>query len=85
MVRPGDSRYHGIQRKQKIIICAVLLQAIRPFEVTHDVTSMVKLTGLSPEDRSREGIFLSFQYPVEIPGVSMVNFLRAALNEQQEI
>jgi Fe-S cluster assembly ATP-binding protein len=38
------------------------------------------LFALSAEDRSREGIFLSFQYPVEIPGVSMVNFMRAAVN-----
>ena len=38
------------------------------------------LLALSPEDRSLEGIFLSFQYPVEIPGVSMVNFMRAAVN-----
>jgi Fe-S cluster assembly ATP-binding protein len=38
------------------------------------------LTELSPEDRAREGIFLGFQYPVEIPGVSMVNFLRTSLN-----
>ena len=38
------------------------------------------LLDLSPEERSREGIFLSFQYPVEIPGVSMVNFMRAAVN-----
>ena len=37
-----------------------------------------------PEDRSREGIFLSFQYPVEIPGVSMVNFMRTALNEHRK-
>ncbi len=36
---------------------------------------------MSPEDRAREGLFLSFQYPVEIPGVSMVNFMRTALNE----
>ena len=36
------------------------------------------LLSLSPEDRSHEGLFLSFQYPVEIPGVSMVNFMRAA-------
>jgi len=36
------------------------------------------------EDRSREGIFLGFQYPVEIPGVSMVNFMRAALNEHRK-
>ena len=42
------------------------------------------LLDLEPEDRSREGIFLSFQYPVEIPGVSMVNFMRAAVNEQRK-
>jgi len=42
------------------------------------------LLALSPENRSREGIFLSFQYPVEIPGVSMVNFMRAAVNAQRE-
>ena len=41
------------------------------------------LLALSPEDRSHEGIFLSFQYPVEIPGVSMVNFMRAAVNAQR--
>lgn len=39
---------------------------------------------LAPEERSRAGIFLSFQYPVEIPGVSMVNFMRAALNEHRK-
>jgi len=39
---------------------------------------------LTPEDRSREGIFLSFQYPVEIPGVSMVNFMRTAVNEHRK-
>ncbi|MDR1980427.1 MAG: Fe-S cluster assembly ATPase SufC [Tannerellaceae bacterium] len=38
----------------------------------------------SPEERSLEGIFLSFQYPVEIPGVSMVNFMRTAINEQRK-
>ena len=42
------------------------------------------LLTLSPEDRSHEGLFLSFQYPVEIPGVSMVNFMRAAVNEQRK-
>lgn len=39
------------------------------------------LLALSPEDRAREGIFLAFQYPVEIPGVSSTNFLRTALNQ----
>ncbi len=42
------------------------------------------LTLLTPEERALKGIFLSFQYPVEIPGVSMVNFLRAAVNEQRK-
>jgi len=42
------------------------------------------LLELSTEDRAREGLFLAFQYPVEIPGVSNVNFLRTALNEIRE-
>ena len=42
------------------------------------------LLALSPEDRAHEGIFLSFQYPVEIPGVSMVNFMRTAMNEKRK-
>ncbi len=37
-----------------------------------------------PEKRANEGIFLSFQYPIEIPGVSMTNFMRTALNAQRE-
>jgi Fe-S cluster assembly ATP-binding protein len=39
------------------------------------------LLELSPEDRAREGVFLAFQYPVEIPGVSNINFLKTAINE----
>ena len=39
------------------------------------------LLDLSPEDRAREGMFLAFQYPVEIPGVSNINFLKTAINE----
>lgn len=42
------------------------------------------LLSLSPEDRSHEGLFLSFQYPVEIPGVSMTNFMRAAINAKRK-
>ena len=42
------------------------------------------LLELPAEDRAREGIFLSFQYPVEIPGVSTVNFLKTAVNEQRK-
>lgn len=44
----------------------------------------VDLLGLSPEDRSHEGLFLSFQYPVEIPGVSMANFMKAAINAKRK-
>jgi Fe-S cluster assembly ATP-binding protein len=42
------------------------------------------LLAMAPENRSHEGLFLSFQYPVEIPGVSMVNFMRAAVNEKRK-
>ena len=44
----------------------------------------VDLLSLSPEDRSHEGLFLSFQYPVEIPGVTMVNFMRSAVNAKRK-
>lgn len=56
------------------------------FEVTEgEVTFQEKnLLEMSPEQRSCEGLFLSFQYPVEIPGVSMVNFMRAAVNEHRK-
>ena len=42
------------------------------------------LLAMKPEDRAHEGLFLSFQYPVEIPGVSMVNFMRTAINEKRK-
>lgn len=42
------------------------------------------LIEMSPEERAHKGIFLGFQYPVEIPGVSMVNFLKTAVNEQRK-
>lgn len=42
------------------------------------------LLAMPPEERSHEGLFLGFQYPVEIPGVSMVNFMRAAVNAKRE-
>ncbi|MDD5506825.1 MAG: Fe-S cluster assembly ATPase SufC [Bacteroidales bacterium] len=42
------------------------------------------LLALSPEERASEGLFLGFQYPVEIPGVSMTNFIRTAINEQRK-
>ncbi|MDY6205223.1 MAG: Fe-S cluster assembly ATPase SufC [Prevotella sp.] len=56
------------------------------FEVTAgSVTFNGKdLLDMKPEDRANEGIFLSFQYPVEIPGVSMINFLKTAINEKRK-
>ena len=56
------------------------------FEVTKGSVTFEgqNLLELSPEDRSHAGLFLSFQYPVEIPGVSMVNFMRAAVNEKRK-
>jgi len=56
------------------------------FDVTHGKVNFKgkDLLELVPEDRAREGIFLGFQYPVEIPGVSMVNFLRTAINEKRK-
>lgn len=56
------------------------------YEVTQgEVTFNGKdLLAMAPEDRAHEGLFLSFQYPVEIPGVPMTNFMRAAINEKRK-
>ena len=56
------------------------------FEVTEGSVTFEgqDLLELEPEERAHLGLFLSFQYPVEIPGVSMVNFMRAALNERRK-
>lgn len=50
-------------------------------EVTFDGKNMLEM---SPEERSWAGLFLSFQYPIEIPGVSNVNFMKSAINEHRE-
>ena len=65
---------------------ASVLTGILKFEVTRGSVEFKgkDLLELEPDERAKEGIFLSFQYPVEIPGVSMVNFMRAALNEQRK-
>ncbi|WP_373820545.1 ATP-binding cassette domain-containing protein, partial [Porphyromonas loveana] len=56
------------------------------FEVTEGEVSFngIDILELAPEERAHLGLFLSFQYPVEIPGVSMVNFMRAAVNEHRK-
>jgi Fe-S cluster assembly ATP-binding protein len=56
------------------------------YEVTSGSISFLEedIEDLSPEERSWKGMFLAFQYPVEIPGVSNINFLRTALNERNK-
>jgi len=56
------------------------------FEITkgHVVYLGEDLLEMSPEDRARKGLFLGFQYPVEIPGVSLVNFMKTAVNEHRK-
>lgn len=62
---------------------ASVLAGREDYEVTAGSVDFdgANLLELSTEDRAREGLFLAFQYPVEIPGVSNINFLRTALNE----
>lgn len=62
---------------------ASVLAGREEFEVTKGevIYNGKNLLELAPEDRAREGIFLAFQYPVEIPGVSNTNFLKTAINE----
>jgi Fe-S cluster assembly ATP-binding protein len=62
---------------------AQVLAGREEYEVTEGeiIYNGKNLLALSPEDRAREGIFLAFQYPVEIPGVSNTNLLKNALNE----
>lgn len=62
---------------------ASILAGREEYEVTDGTIDFdgKDLLELATEDRAREGLFLAFQYPVEIPGVSNINFLRAALNE----
>ena len=56
------------------------------FEVTKGKVTLEHqdLLDLDPEERAHAGVFLSFQYPVEIPGVSVTNFIKAAINESRK-
>ena len=65
---------------------ASVLAGREDFEVTQGEVEFLgkDLLDMNPEDRAREGIFLAFQYPVEIPGVSTVNFMKTALNKIRE-
>jgi Fe-S cluster assembly ATP-binding protein len=82
-VKPGEVHaIMGPNGSGKSTLASVLAGR-EEFEVTGgEATYLGKnLLELSPEDRAREGLFLAFQYPVEIPGVSTVNFMKTAVNQ----
>lgn len=82
-VKPGEVHaIMGPNGSGKSTLSSVLAGR-EDYEVTDGTVTFngKDLLDLSPEDRAREGVFLAFQYPVEIPGVSNVNFLKTAINE----
>lgn len=65
---------------------ASVLAGRSDYEVTEGTVEFdgVDLLDMAPEERSREGLFLAFQYPIEIPGVSTTNFIKTAVNEARK-
>jgi Fe-S cluster assembly ATP-binding protein len=65
---------------------ASIIAGNETYEVTEGEISLdgEDLSELAPEERAHKGVFLSFQYPVEIPGVSVTNFMRTAINETRK-
>jgi Fe-S cluster assembly ATP-binding protein len=85
-IRPGEVHaIMGPNGSGKSTLASVLAGK-EDYEVTKgSVTFLGKdLLQMLPEDRAHEGLFLAFQYPVEIPGVSTTNFIKAALNEKRK-
>ena len=65
---------------------ASIIAGNETYEVTEGEIALdgEDLSDLAPEERAHKGVFLSFQYPVEIPGVSVTNFIRTAINETRK-
>jgi Fe-S cluster assembly ATP-binding protein len=85
-VKPGEVHaIMGPNGSGKSTLAAVLAGR-EIMEVTDGTVTYMgnDLLDMAPEDRARGGIFLGFQYPIEIPGVSMVNFMKTAVNEKRK-
>lgn len=85
-VKPGEVHaIMGPNGSGKSTLSSVLAGR-EEYEVEADRVTFLgeDLLELGPEERSREGLFLAFQYPVEIPGVSNINFLKAAVNAKRK-
>lgn len=83
VVKPGEVHaIMGPNGSGKSTLASVLAGR-ENFEVTEgEITYLGEdLLELSPEERARKGVFMAFQYPVEIPGVSTINFMKTALNQ----
>jgi len=65
---------------------ASIIAGKEEFEVTKGAITLFgeDISELNPEERAHKGVFLSFQYPVEIPGVSVTNFIKTAINETRK-
>ena len=85
-VKPGEVHaIMGPNGSGKSTLSSVLAGREEYEAEADEVTFLGKaLLELGPEERSREGLFLAFQYPVEIPGVSNINFLKAAINAKRQ-
>ena len=85
-VKPGEVHaIMGPNGSGKSTLASVLAGR-EEYEVTEGTVNFLgkDLLDMAPEERAREGVFLAFQYPVEIPGVNTSYFLRTALNEIRE-